>query len=214
MGRIYCRTTGRFQLFLIAIIIIVCTAKINTESLTVKHSTRPQVSTSKLNKEVENLSKEVEGLKQKVVELSKEISETSSSLVELNRKLERINLDITSILEKIELLSQEISSLKRENIEIKQNLEQASKNKNIITENADSKEVRSVVAPAEINISDYDILDKKIDELRKELQEIKETQKLQTMPEVKDPNLRRILTSPYLVLTTLLISIFALIAAF
>jgi len=169
-----------------------------------------------LSQKIDTLQKELEQTKQQLDQLSQDVNETSASLIELNRKVEKVNNDIIDILKKIESLSQEISYIKNENLKFQQSLDELgrlqqsvqSKNVNLSTE---SLKVSTI---PKLELDDFEILNKKIEELKKEVEEIKETQKLTTMAEIKDPNLRRIVSSPYLVLTTLLISIFALIAAF
>lgn len=143
---------------------------------------------------------------------SQDVRETSSSLIELNKKIEKINKDLLETLKKIENLSQEISALKRENIEIKEKLETTITSQPTV-EPQEIKEITRIPS-REIEFDDYKVLSKRIEEIKKELQDIKEAQKLQTATEIKDPNLRRIVTSPYFTLTIFFISIFALIAAF
>lgn len=165
-----------------------------------------------LSEKIDELQKEVNSVKQQLDSYHNELQETSSSLVELNRKIERVNNDIVELLKKIELLSNEISYLKRENIEIKQQVETSVSS--ISTTTVTYTPVKPTSVSTGIEFDDFNIINKKIEQLKKEVEEIKEQQKLQTVSEIKDPNLRRIVTSPYLVLTTLLVSIFALIAAF
>lgn len=176
-----------------------------------------QASYSKIIKE---LSQKVDDLKKQLDELSKQVSlnsqdvrETSASLIDLNKKIEKVNNDLLDILRKIESLSQEISSLKRENIEIKEKIDRQLVYKPEVVEDKSYKE-ETRTTTREIEFDDYKILNKRIEEVRKELQELKESQKLQSASDIKDPNLRRIVTSPYFTLTVFFISIFALIAAF
>lgn len=175
-----------------------------------------QVSYSKLIKElsqkVDELQKQIEELSTQVSANSKDVTETSSSLIELNKKIEKINNDLLDTLKKIENLSQEISALKRENIEIKEKIDTSITSQPTVEPQEYKEETK--ISSKEIEFDDYKVLNKKIEEIKKELQDIKETQKLQIATDIKDPNLRRIVTSPYFTLTIFFISIFALIAAF
>lgn len=166
--------------------------------------------------QLDNLQKETEMLKQQVETHSQELKETSSSLVELNRKIERINNDIVELLKKIESLTNEISYLKRENIEIRQTVDTGKIFVSSVSQSVNTVSSENIISSSSggIEFNDFSVINKKIEQIKKEVDEIKEQQKLQIMPEIKDPNLKRIVTSPYLVLTTLIISIFALIAAF
>ncbi|MEM4367735.1 MAG: hypothetical protein QXO21_01785, partial [Candidatus Anstonellales archaeon] len=174
------------------------------------------VSYSKLIKElsqkVDELQKQIEELSTQVSANSKDVTETSSSLIELNKKIEKINNDLLDTLKKIENLSQEISALKRENIEIKEKIDTSITSQPTVEPQEYKEETKT--SSKEIEFDDYKVLNKKIEEIKKELQDIKETQKLQIATDIKDPNLRRIVTSPYFTLTIFFISIFALIAAF
>jgi len=222
MVKIYCRAARRFQIFFILLVIgINIFAQSQQKSqLVVKSQPSLQQKTYEnvktLSQKIDTLQKELEQTKQQLDQLSQDVNETSASLIELNRKVEKVNNDIIDILKKIESLSQEISYIKNENLKFQQSLDELgrlqqsvqSKNVNLSTE---SLKVSTI---PKLELDDFEILNKKIEELKKEVEEIKETQKLTTMAEIKDPNLRRIVSSPYLVLTTLLISIFALIAAF
>lgn len=165
--------------------------------------------------QVEKLQQELENIKQQLSSLPQEVTETSSSLIELNHKIEKINSDIVNILQKIENLSQEISYLKRENIELRQVVETTKVSQSTASLTQPLEETKTLPSmSSKIEFNDFDILNKKIEQLKKEIEDIKEEQKLHSVSEIKDPNLRRIVTSPYFVLTTFLISIFALIAAF
>ena len=169
-----------------------------------------------MSQKVDELQNEVEQIKQQIQQASQDVNETSSSIIELNKKVEKINNDIIDILKKIEFLTQEISYLKNENLKLQQNMGEISKTvqQNTQKNEAIIPKTEEVSSTGKLEINDFEVLNKKIEQIKKEVEEIKETQKLATMTEIKDPNLRRIVSSPYLVLTTLLISIFALIASF
>ncbi len=168
-----------------------------------------------MSQKIDKLQKEFELIKQQLEQLSLDVDETSSSIIELNKKIEKINTDIIDILKKIESLTQEISFLKNENLKVQQRLDEINRSHQVSTNVESSEsEPQKILTTTKFELNDFEVLNKKIEQLKKEVEEVKETQKLSTMAEIKDPNLRRILSSPYLVLTTLLISIFALIAAF
>lgn len=149
-----------------------------------------------ISKIVESLKKEIDVYKEKTEKNYKEINEVSSSLIELNRKIEKINRDILDILKKIETVSGEIYKLKNENLYFEERLSKLESSYNL----AEGKTIED--------------LNKEINEIKKDLQQLKSTKQTNYFYEIKDPNLKRIITSPYLVLTSLLISIFALIVAF
>ncbi len=121
------------------------------------------------------------------------------------------------MLKKIESLSTEISNIKKDNIELQERIETIERSKDIVVLDknfSQKKETIDYEIKEKSEINDIETLNKKIDGLKREILEIKEEQRLQNISEIKDPNLKRITKSPYLVLTTLIISIFALIAAF
>lgn len=223
MAKICFRTARRFQIFFILLVFgINIFAQSQQKS---QIGEKSQLSLQKVNENIKILSQtvnelqqEIELIKQQVQQASDDVNETSSSLIELNRKIEKVNNDVIDILKKIESLTQEISYIKNENLKFQQSLDEISKQQQNVQKKESKEslvvETEKISTTGKLEINDFEILNKKIEQLKKEVEEIKETQKLTTMVEIKDPNLRRIVASPYLVLTTLLISIFALIAAF
>ncbi|MCX7716234.1 MAG: hypothetical protein N2Z73_02325 [Endomicrobia bacterium] len=218
MGKIYCRVATRFQIFSVIFIFVNATfllAENKKQTLIVKSQTTSSTSVEQnvklLSEKIDSLQKELEILKQQVETKLQDLQETSSSLIELNRKIERVNQDIVDILKKIESLTNEISYLKREDIQLKQSIETTKTSTGAVI--YEKSETRPIVSSS-IEFDDFEVINKKIEQVKKEVEDIKEQQKFYNVAEIKDPNLRRIITSPYLVFTTLLISIFALIAAF
>ncbi|MCX7956443.1 MAG: hypothetical protein N2643_00910 [Endomicrobia bacterium] len=219
MEKIYSRNTRRFQILCVSIIFIggvldLAFTQSSTKKLSVKQeslleNTSNSLSLKDISSRIEDLKKEVDTLFEQININMQDVRETSSSLIELNKKLEKINSDIIDILTKIENLSQEISNVKKENLELKETVEKKS-----VATVAAEKEPNELQTTGDIEFNDYKELNKKIESLKKEINETKELTKFQTASEVKDPNLRRIITSPYFVLTSFIISIFALLAAF
>ncbi|MCX7910648.1 MAG: hypothetical protein N2505_03615 [Endomicrobia bacterium] len=218
MAKIYSRLSRRLQIFFILFIFGNLNFKniFVSELLAQSKSSTQSISYNKAIKELsemlEELRKDVENVKQQLSLNSQDIQETSSSLIELNKKIEKINNDILDILKKIENISQEISLLKKENIELREKIETQKPLEDASTIPSQKDTIN--LSTKNIDFDDYQVLNKKIEDIKKELQEIKETQKLQMVSEIKDPNLKRIVTSPYFTLTIFFISIFALIAAF
>ncbi len=176
-----------------------------------------------LMKQFEEIKIDLENIKSKITfqkaDTSNELKEAVGSILELNRKLERINSDVINLMEKIEGITKEISWLKTEILKLQQRTDTLEStyriaiSSNVTTENVFSSSTQDLPG---FSIEDTEIeqLNKKIYLLKKELDELKELHKTYTVSEIKDPNLRRILTSPYLVITSLLLSIFALITVF
>ncbi len=194
-------------------------------TLTVKSQSSTSTSVDKKIKEMterfeeikqnfEELSSKVEEYKKQAEIYSQDVKETSSSLIELNRKIEKINQDLVTILQKIEAANQEISYLKRENIELRQKVETQPFQIDVISSSGVQDAQTTQLSSGAIEFNDFEVLNRKIEQLKKDIDELKETQKLQTAPEIKDPNLRRIITSPYFILTAFFLSVFAIIAAF
>ncbi|MEN3013023.1 MAG: hypothetical protein ABDH23_00185 [Endomicrobiia bacterium] len=214
MAKIYCRISRRLQIFVVIFFvgILVFNNIFSETQIKSSQSSSYAKAIKDLTKKLEDLQNQLDEVTQKLSSNTQDIKETSSSLIELNKKIEKINNDILDILKKIEALSQEISFLKRENIEIRQQIEtQKTSQEEELLKPAQQITVDS---SKDIDFNDFQVLNKRIEELKKEVQEIKETQKLQMVSEIKDPNLKRIISSPYFILSTFFISIFALLAAF
>jgi chromosome segregation ATPase len=171
-----------------------------------------------LSKKLESINIEIEELKKQLYNNTTEIKDTGGSVVELNRKTERLNNDIIDLMTKIETISKEISELKIKLINI-ESFETKIGSYNVLSQPTTFPQT---VQPQKTNdikmTSEYDYrvnqLVQEVNNLKLEIKEIKQTQNIPVVSEIKDPNLRRILTSPYLVITSVIISIFALIATF
>jgi len=158
--------------------------------------------------ELEKMSLEIEELKKRVNSNAVEIKDTGSSVVELNRKIERLNNDIINLMSRVETLSKDVSDLKVQQL--------TAESKSVVQEVAEQTVLsQQPQKPDSIKTSfEEKQLMQEISDLKKELKEVKENQNISTASDIKDPNLRRVLTSPYLTVTSVLISIIALIATF
>lgn len=161
-----------------------------------------------LSTELKKMSLELQEIKEKTNNNTTEIKETGSSIVELNRKIERLNNDIINLMSRVETLSKDVSDLKIQQF--------TAESKTIIQEETEQtvlsqqpQKIGSIKTSFE-----QQQLTQEINDLKKELKEIKDNQKVSNVSDIKDPNLKRVLTSPYLVITSVLISIIALIATF
>ncbi len=150
-----------------------------------------------ISSEIEKIFNEISELKTKTNTVIEETNIMGGSIVELNRKLERANNEILNLMVKIESITRDISELKVQQF--------ASSEQKLIK---DESEVFAKVSSSEI-----EKLSTEINNLKQEIKLLKENLVSDNLA-VKDPNMRRILTSPYLTITSVLISIIALISVF
>jgi chromosome segregation ATPase len=216
MEKIYSRVSFGFQIFFIIFIIGLTSFELlfsqtTSSSNEVKNQYSKEISSIKskvreLSKQIDSLQEELKEIKQTLINNAQEVKETSASVIELNHKIEKVNNDILEVFKKIESILNEISQLKNNDIEFQQRIEGIESSTSTFSKESITGSVKSSLVS-----EDLENVKKKVDILTKE---IKELQSTQNVFGIEDSNFQRIVRSPYIVLTALVISIFALILAF